>query len=84
MVETFLYKSLDVGEVYHHSVAVQFARLAINGDDPVVAMQVLTLALVRELKAMTRRDFKSLFNVIHNGVVFDYLYLLPQDYSDLR
>ena len=42
----------DQGEVAHHAVAVELLSTAIHVDLPVVAVQVLALALVIEIKLM--------------------------------
>ena len=49
MVEGVLDDPFDVGEVGDHPVAIQFFGTAIDGDDPVVAVQGFTFAFVRQI-----------------------------------
>ena len=57
MVYPSVNQSFDFGEVAHHTVVVQFLGAAIHVNLPVVAMQVLTFALVVEIKLMAGRYF---------------------------
>ena len=52
MVNLAVYQALDFGEIAHHAVAVKLFGPAIHIDLPVVAMQVLALALIVEIKLM--------------------------------
>ena len=45
-------QTFDFGEVAHHPVAVELLATAIHVNLPVVAMQVLALALIVEVKLM--------------------------------
>ena len=54
MIEGVLYDFLDVGEIGHHAILIQLLRLAIDDNDPVMAVQVLALA------------FESLFFFLRN------------------
>ena len=56
---------LDMREIRHHAVCIQFFRLAIDDDDPVMTMQVLAFALVTQHEIMRRGNLYSLFYVIH-------------------
>ena len=47
-----MHNALDFGEIDHHAVVIQFAGLAIDLYNPVVAMQVFTFALMRESQVM--------------------------------
>ena len=58
-------QTLDFGKVAHHAVAVEFLGAAIHVYFPVVAMQVLALALIVEIKLMTSRYFQGFSDVIH-------------------
>ena len=46
MVESVLHHTLDVREVRHHAIAVQFLGFAIHHNNPVMTMQRLTFTLV--------------------------------------
>ena len=65
MIEGVLYDFLDVGEIGHHAILIQLLRLAIDDNDPVMAVQVLALAFVRQHQVMCRRNLYSFFYVIH-------------------
>lgn len=52
MIQLFLYHLLDVTEVYHHSVRIQLFGTAIDSDNPVVTVQILTLTAIRKFQAM--------------------------------
>ena len=52
MVNLAVNQSLDLGEVADHAIAVKLFGPAIHIDFPVVAMQVLTFALIVEIKLM--------------------------------
>ncbi len=59
---------LDVGEVGHHAVFVELAGAAVDGDQPIVAVDLLTLALVRELELVAGGYFEGFLDVVHDGV----------------
>lgn len=50
MIQLFLYHLLDVTEVYHHSVRIQLFGTAIDSDNPVVTVQILTLTAIRKFQ----------------------------------
>ena len=52
MVNLTVYQTLDLSKIAHHAIAVEFLTTAIHVDFPVVAMQVLALALIVEVKLM--------------------------------
>ena len=52
MVNLPMNQALDLGEIAHHAIAVEFLGAAIHVNLPVVAMQVLTFALVVEIELM--------------------------------
>jgi hypothetical protein len=66
MVERVLDDALDMGEVRNHTVGVQFVRLAIDDDNPVMPVQTLAFALVGEPEIMGGRDFDCFLDVKHN------------------
>lgn len=55
----------DVGEIHHHTVAVELLGAAMHGDNPVVSMHPAALALVGELKPVASRQFKSFGYIVH-------------------
>ena len=57
MVNLAVNQSLDFGEVAHHAVAVQLLGAAVDVDFPVVAVQVLALALIIEVELVAGRYF---------------------------
>ena len=65
MVETVDNTLFYLAEVDDHAVMIQLARAAIDGDKPVVAMQLGTLALVVEAEAVSCRYFDLFFDIIH-------------------
>jgi hypothetical protein len=52
MVDLSVYQALNLGKIAHHAIAVELLATAIHVDLPVVAMQVLALALIIEIKLM--------------------------------
>lgn len=52
MIQLALHQFLDMGKISHHPVGIQLTGPATNGDNPIVAMQILTFARIREPKAM--------------------------------
>ena len=52
VVDFTMNQTFDFGEVAHHAIAVELLATAIHIDLPVVAMQVLALALVVEIELM--------------------------------
>ena len=52
MIQLFLYHLLDVTEVYHHSVRIQLFGTAIDSDNPVVTVQILTLTAIRKFQSV--------------------------------
>lgn len=50
MVELRGYAGLDLGEVFNHAVGVEFLGFACYGDNPVMAVEVGTLAWVGEFQ----------------------------------
>ena len=58
-------QSFDFREVAHHAVAVQLFGTAIDVDLPVVAVEVLALALVIEVELVARGYFEGFADVIH-------------------
>ena len=65
VVESVGNQLFDVCEVNHHTVWVQLARLAMYGHKPIVPMQLLALAFIRESEMMAGRYFKSFLYVVH-------------------
>ena len=57
MVDLAVNQSLDLGEVAHHAVAVELLAATIHIDFPVVAVQVLALALIIEVELVAGRYF---------------------------
>lgn len=55
MVEGVLHNLLDMREVGHHTILVEFARTAIDRDHPIVSVQILALGFVAERQVMCRR-----------------------------
>ena len=58
VVQLFLYHLLDVTEVYYHSVRIQLFGTAIDSDNPVVTVQILTLTALSliHISEPTRRS----------------------------
>ena len=52
VVDLAVNQAFDFGEIAHHAIAVEFLATAIHVDFPVVAMQVLALTLIIEIKLM--------------------------------
>ena len=50
MIQLGFDRLLDVAEVNDHSLGIQLLGTAIDGDDPIVSMQMLTFAAVGETK----------------------------------
>jgi hypothetical protein len=65
MVECVFDHAFDMCEIGHHAVLAQFFRLAINDNNPVMAVQRLALALVRQIQVMRRRNLYSFFYEKH-------------------
>lgn len=66
MVELGLDRFLDVTEIDNHTVRVECRGLTIDGDDPVVTVQVLALAGIGEAQVVRGRDFHSFNDCVHN------------------
>ena len=71
MVELTVNLILDVLEVAHHAVLVQFLCLAVNRHDPVVAVEVLALAFIGEIQAVTASNLHSFAHIIHGSLFFN-------------
>ena len=67
VVESVLDHPLDVREVSHHAVLVEFARLAIDDDNPIVPVQGFAFALIREVEIVGSGNLQTLFYIIHFG-----------------
>jgi hypothetical protein len=52
MVDLAVNQALNLGEIAHHAIAVKLFSTAIDVNLPIVAMQVLALALVVEIELM--------------------------------
>ena len=52
VVDFTMNQTFDFGEIAHHAIAVELLATAIHVNLPVVAMQVLALALIVEVKLM--------------------------------
>lgn len=65
VVQLFLYHLLDVTEVYYHSVRIQLFGTAIDSDNPVVTVQILTLTAIRKFQAMGSRHFHTFDDCVH-------------------
>ena len=50
MIQLGFDRLLDVAEVNDHSLGIQLLGTAIDGDDPIVSMQMLTFTAVGETK----------------------------------
>ena len=57
--------AFHLSEIYHHPVLIQFFRAAIDGDYPVVAVQLCALALVIYRQPMAGGDLHGLLYVVH-------------------
>ena len=57
--------TLDVSEISYHSILIECLGLAVNSNQPIVAVQVLTLALIRKHQIVRRRDAECFLDVIH-------------------
>ena len=74
MVELRLDALLDEFEIDDHAVLIQLASLAIDGDGPIVAVQLATLTGIRQLKMVAGRYDQTFAYVIHPvNLRFDYL-----------
>ena len=52
VVESVFHHTFDVREVSNHSVAIEFFGFTINGDNPVMSVQLLALTLVTEIQVV--------------------------------
>ena len=66
MVKEIEHRALYIGEIYHHTVRVQLLGAAVDGNNPVVAMNRCTLALVVEFKTVCGRFFEAFGNVVQS------------------
>ena len=65
MIQFGFDRLLDVAEVNDHSLGIQLLGTAIDGDDPIVSMQMLTFAAVGEVKPMCGRNLHSFDDGVH-------------------
>ncbi len=65
VVESVLDHPFDVREIRNHAVLIEFARLAIDDDNPVVPVQGFAFALVREMEIVCSGNLQTLFYIIH-------------------
>lgn len=65
MVEIAVDAPFDFREIDHHTVAVEFARAAIDGYRPIVAVQSRAFALIGQVEAVTARYLHLFNDVIH-------------------
>lgn len=65
VVEGVLHYALDMRKIGDHAVGIEFLSLAIDGDHPVMAMQVLALTLVTEIEVVRGGDGECFFDVVH-------------------
>ena len=70
MVETVMNLTLDMSKISNHTIAVQFLRLTMYCDNPIMAMQVGTFAGIREIETMTASNLDTLGDVIRTFKVF--------------
>ena len=68
VIDLSMDQALDLGEVAHHAVVVQLLGAAIHIHLPVMAMQVLALALIVEIKLMAGGYFQGFSDVIHYSI----------------
>ena len=50
VVEIVVYPVFDMLEVNNHTVCIKLLGLAINGDNPIVTVQICTFALIWKIK----------------------------------
>ena len=48
----FLSPFLDVTEINYHSIGIEFPGTAVDCDNPIVTMQILTFAAIGKFQAM--------------------------------
>lgn len=65
---------LDVAEINHHTVGVKFLCPAVDGDNPVMAVQTGAFALVGQIEAVTACKFKTFADIIHRSGVESVCY----------
>lgn len=70
VVEAVHDAALDVGEVGDHAVGVEGFGAAVDGDDPVVAVEDGAFALVVELKIVAGGYFETFLDVVHSEIYF--------------
>ena len=61
----FFHNLLDTGKIYYHPVCIQLARTAIDGDNPIMPVQILAFAGIGQRQAMCSRHLHSFDNCIH-------------------
>ena len=65
VVELFHHYLLDMSEINYHAVYVQFMRTAPDRDNPVVTVQIFTLAGIGKTKAVGCRHFHTFNYCVH-------------------
>ena len=67
MIESSHNLFLDMGKIEDHPIPIQILSPAMNRDDPIMAVNILTLAFVVQTKPMASGNFKGLFQIVHQG-----------------
>ena len=70
MIEGVFHHTLDMRKVSHHPVLIEFLGLAIYGDNPVMSVQMLALALITQIQVMRSGDGECFLYVVHILLVF--------------
>jgi hypothetical protein len=65
MVEFVGDTSFDVGKVYYHTITIQLFGFTIDGNDPVMSMQISAFAFIGQPQTVGCRYFQLFFYVIH-------------------
>ena len=72
MIQFGFDRLLDVTEVDDHALCIQLFGTAIDGDDPIVSMQLLTFTAVGEAKPVCGRDLHSFNDGVHAFSYYAY------------
>ena len=65
MIQFGFDRLLDVAEINDHSLCVQLLGTALDGNYPIVSMQMLTFTAVGEAKPVGGRDLHSFNDGVH-------------------
>ena len=81
VIEPAVDQLLDAREIDHHAVLVECFGLAVDRDNPVVAVQAAALAFVGERELVRSRYFHALDDPVHDYAPYSVVSVMPASAS---